>query len=274
MQPDFRDGAIGDGLAIGHLLHELPGGHGPSSLSAPAPSARLVHSCARSLPVRCLHVLAEPREPGRHRDGRRHWAQHSCRLHRTNLAGPGCVHGRRRVRKRSAGRTARRAVLAEHSAGERAHGAGRALLRTSLASPQRTLSGHRDTRRPASGGVGITHWSALTGGTEALVVPAPTLLGRRVNTDFRFYWIGVGAAGATALFTANLFRSRAGRAFVAIRDQDIAASAIGVDVFRYKLLASPFRLSSSGWREHLPHTIEVSSPGSDSPSKSAFSISP
>ncbi len=89
---------------------------------------------------------------------------------------------------------------------------------------------------------GITHWSALTGGTEALVVPAPTLLGRRVNTDFRFYWIGVGAAGATALFTANLFRSRAGRAFVAIRDQDIAASAIGVDVFRYKLLA--FAVSS------------------------------
>ena len=83
----------------------------------------------------------------------------------------------------------------------------------------------------------VTHWTGLTGGTEALVVPAPMLFGARVNTDFRFYWIALGAAALTALFVANLFRSRVGRAFVAIRDQDIAASALGVDVFRYKLLA-------------------------------------
>jgi branched-chain amino acid transport system permease protein len=83
----------------------------------------------------------------------------------------------------------------------------------------------------------VTHWTGLTGGTEALVVPAPMLFGTRVNTDFRFYWIALGAAALTALFVANLFRSRVGRAFVAIRDQDIAASALGVDVFRYKLLA-------------------------------------
>src|SRR5262245_43838110 len=40
----------------------------------------------------------------------------------------------------------------------------------------------------------VTHWTALTGGTEALVMPAPTLFGQRVNTDFRFYWIAVLAA--------------------------------------------------------------------------------
>ncbi len=83
----------------------------------------------------------------------------------------------------------------------------------------------------------ITHWTALTGGTEALVVPAPELAGMRVNGDFEFYWIAVGVACLVALATANLFRSRVGRAFVAIRDQDIAASAIGVNVFGYKLLA-------------------------------------
>lgn len=83
----------------------------------------------------------------------------------------------------------------------------------------------------------ITHWTGLTGGTEALVIPAPTLFGQRLNTDFRFYWIVVATAGLTALAAANLFRSKAGRAFVAIRDQDIAAEVIGVDVFRYKLLA-------------------------------------
>lgn len=83
----------------------------------------------------------------------------------------------------------------------------------------------------------ITHWTALTGGTEALVVPAPRLFGVRLNTDFNMYWILLAAAAATALVVANLMRSRVGRAFVAIRDQDIAASAIGVNVFGYKLLA-------------------------------------
>ena len=83
----------------------------------------------------------------------------------------------------------------------------------------------------------ITHWTALTGGTEALVVPAPELFGYRMNRDLPFYFIAVACAAGTALVTANLFRSRVGRAWVAIRDQDIAASAIGVDVFRYKLIA-------------------------------------
>jgi branched-chain amino acid transport system permease protein len=42
--------------------------------------------------------------------------------------------------------------------------------------------------------------------------------------------------------TLNLMRSRVGRAFVAIRDQDIAAEIIGINIFRYKLLA--FAISS------------------------------
>jgi branched-chain amino acid transport system permease protein len=83
----------------------------------------------------------------------------------------------------------------------------------------------------------VTNWRWLTGGTEALVVPAPMLWDLRLNTDFRFYWIILLAAVFTAVFTANLFRSRVGRAFVAIRDQDIAAEVIGVNVFYYKLLA-------------------------------------
>ena len=42
--------------------------------------------------------------------------------------------------------------------------------------------------------------------------------------------------------TLNLVRSRIGRAFVAVRDQDIAAEIIGINIFRYKLLA--FAISS------------------------------
>jgi len=88
----------------------------------------------------------------------------------------------------------------------------------------------------------VTHWKALTGGVEALVVPDPMLFGIRINSDFNFYWLAWALVGITALMTINLFRTHYGRAFIAIRDQDIAAEVMGVDLFRYKLLA--FAISS------------------------------
>ncbi|NPA27362.1 MAG: branched-chain amino acid ABC transporter permease [Chloroflexi bacterium] len=83
----------------------------------------------------------------------------------------------------------------------------------------------------------VTHWDAVTGGVDALVVPPPMLFGQPVNTDFRFYWVIWPLVGLTALLTANLFRTHYGRAFIAIRDQDIAAEVMGINVFAYKLLA-------------------------------------
>ena len=79
--------------------------------------------------------------------------------------------------------------------------------------------------------------SPLTGGVDALVVPIPTLFGLRVNTDFGFYWFIYATLGLVALFAVNLFRTKIGRAFIAIRDQDIAAEVMGVDLFRYKILS-------------------------------------
>jgi len=54
---------------------------------------------------------------------------------------------------------------------------------------------------------------------------------------FLMFFVVVAIVG-----TANLMRSRVGRAFIAIRDQDIAAEIIGINIFRYKLLA--FAISS------------------------------
>jgi branched-chain amino acid transport system permease protein len=79
----------------------------------------------------------------------------------------------------------------------------------------------------------------LLGIGDSVIVPPPTIFGLALsgNLDFSFYWIVLACLAATVIFTSNLFRSRAGRAFVAIRDHDIAAQVIGVDLFRYKLLA-------------------------------------
>jgi len=88
----------------------------------------------------------------------------------------------------------------------------------------------------------VTHWKALTGGVDALVVPNPMLFGIRINSDFNFYWVTWGLVVVVTMATVNLFRTQYGRAFIAIRDQDIAASVMGVDLFKYKLLA--FAVSS------------------------------
>jgi branched-chain amino acid transport system permease protein len=91
--------------------------------------------------------------------------------------------------------------------------------------------------------------SPLTGGVEALVVPSPRLFGIRMSSDFNFYWIILLFLIITVVFAVNLFRSKVGRAFIAIRDQDIAAEVMGVDIFRYKLMAfatSSFIIGMSG----------------------------
>lgn len=88
----------------------------------------------------------------------------------------------------------------------------------------------------------VTHWKVVTGGVDALVVPNPEIFGLRMNNDFNFYWLVWALAIIVTLATVNLFRTHYGRAFTAIRDQDIAASVMGVDLFKYKLLA--FAISS------------------------------
>ncbi|CAN5433297.1 branched-chain amino acid ABC transporter permease [soil metagenome] len=89
----------------------------------------------------------------------------------------------------------------------------------------------------------VRNWRFLTGGTDAIIAPPVAVGGFTFNSEFRWYWVLVVVAALAVLAATNLFRSSVGRAFVAIRDQDIAAEVIGVDVVRYKLLA--FGLSSA-----------------------------
>lgn len=88
----------------------------------------------------------------------------------------------------------------------------------------------------------VRNWDAVTGGTGALVVDPANLLGFGLRGEFTWYWVIATCAVLATLAATNLFRSGMGRAFIAIRDQDIAAEVIGVDPLRYKLLA--FAVSS------------------------------
>jgi branched-chain amino acid transport system permease protein len=89
----------------------------------------------------------------------------------------------------------------------------------------------------------IIHWDWLTGGVGALVLEPVSVLGWTPTGDFQWYWVIMGFAALATVTATNLFRTGVGRAFVAIRDHDIAAEAIGVDPARYKVLA--FAVSSA-----------------------------
>jgi len=73
-------------------------------------------------------------------------------------------------------------------------------------------------------------------------VARPTLLGEKLDSPTELYYFLLIVAVVAVIATQNLVRSRVGRAFVAIRDQDIAAEIIGISVFKYKLYA--FAISS------------------------------
>jgi branched-chain amino acid transport system permease protein len=88
----------------------------------------------------------------------------------------------------------------------------------------------------------VRNWQPVTGGVGSVVVPHPALFGLSLDTDFRWYWV-IAAFAILAIVTArNLIRSGIGRAFIAIRDHEIAAKVVGVNVGAYKLLA--FAISS------------------------------
>src|SRR6201985_2258986 len=81
----------------------------------------------------------------------------------------------------------------------------------------------------------IEHW---TGGVQGLVVTKPDApFGLPMSQDMWLYYFTLAISIAIYIFSVNLLKSRSGRALMAIRDHEIADSAIGVDVALYKTLA-------------------------------------
>ena len=89
----------------------------------------------------------------------------------------------------------------------------------------------------------INHVTFISGGVQASIeVPRPELFGYKIASQRQMYFFLLIFVVLALVATLNLVRSRIGRAFIAIRDHDIAAEIIGINIFRYKLLA--FAISS------------------------------
>ncbi len=82
-----------------------------------------------------------------------------------------------------------------------------------------------------------SHWDGVTGGVNGISVPAAKLGTFELDGDRRLFYLILPITVLLLLFAKNLFRTKTGKAFVAIRDQDISAEVMGVNVFKYKLLS-------------------------------------
>jgi branched-chain amino acid transport system permease protein len=89
----------------------------------------------------------------------------------------------------------------------------------------------------------INHVTWISGGVQSSIeIPRPSLFGVPLAAEAQIYEFLMFFAVLAIVAALNLVRSRIGRAFIAIRDQDIAAEIIGINIFRYKLYA--FAISS------------------------------
>jgi branched-chain amino acid transport system permease protein len=83
----------------------------------------------------------------------------------------------------------------------------------------------------------INHWTDVTRGSMGMNVAAASIGPFQFDSEVKQFYLIMGIAALSVLFATNLGRSRIGRAFVAVRDNDLAAEVMGINVFSYKLLA-------------------------------------
>ncbi|MDY7037167.1 MAG: branched-chain amino acid ABC transporter permease [Thermodesulfobacteriota bacterium] len=77
----------------------------------------------------------------------------------------------------------------------------------------------------------------ITGGTEGIYISSPTFFGIPLDTVERKYYVIITLMVLLTVGARNLVRTRVGRVFVAIRDNDLSAQVMGINVFYYKMLA-------------------------------------
>ncbi len=84
----------------------------------------------------------------------------------------------------------------------------------------------------------ILNWDSVTNGALGLNnIPAPTFLGHQIITARDTYWFSLALLLIGALFQWRLVRSSLGRIWRALRDDEVAAQAYGINLNRYKALA-------------------------------------
>ena len=83
----------------------------------------------------------------------------------------------------------------------------------------------------------FNRWDAVTGGLRGKAVEKPVIFGVALHSDAAFYFLCLAFLVGGLWITRNVLRAPTGRAWVAIRDSEIAAQSMGVNLAVYKTMA-------------------------------------
>jgi branched-chain amino acid transport system permease protein len=92
----------------------------------------------------------------------------------------------------------------------------------------------------------FARWEHVTGGLRGRAVDKPVVFGVPLGGDVAFYFLCLAVLAGGLWLTANLLRSPTGRAWVAIRDSEIAAQSMGVNLALYKTMAFAYSAALMG----------------------------
>src|ERR1700754_4754528 len=92
----------------------------------------------------------------------------------------------------------------------------------------------------------FSRWESVTHGFAGMPVEKPTIFGIAFHDEGPFYYLCLFFLVLVLWLTRNLLRSPTGRAWIAIRDSEIAAQSMGVNLSIYKSMAFAFSAGVMG----------------------------
>jgi branched-chain amino acid transport system permease protein len=92
----------------------------------------------------------------------------------------------------------------------------------------------------------FTRWESVTNGFAGMAVEKPMILGVTFQEEGAFYYLCLFFLALVLWLTRNLLRSPTGRAWIAIRDSEIAAQSMGVNLAIYKSIAFAYSAALMG----------------------------
>ena len=90
----------------------------------------------------------------------------------------------------------------------------------------------------------------LTGGVAGKYAPPVGVFGLMIDrwgTPNEFYWLTLAVVVIVTLGYINLLRAPLGRSFIAVRDSEVSAQAMGVDIARTKTISFGLSCMVTGW---------------------------
>ncbi len=92
----------------------------------------------------------------------------------------------------------------------------------------------------------FTRWESVTQGFAGMPVDKPVIFGFAFDQDRSFYYLCLFFLVLVLWLTRNLLRAPTGRAWIAIRDSEIAAQSMGVNLAIYKSMAFAYSAAVMG----------------------------